>query len=155
MRKPLPILDQDDLRRFWEKVARGDSCWLWTAAQTGNGYGTFKVDGNMYAAHRIAYLLAFGPPEEDVLHRCGTPLCVRPEHLYDGDAKANARDRIGHGTHPGGEMNPRARLTETDVRMIRSSAEGDAALAARFGVAISTIYAARTGLTWRHLAAVD
>lgn len=50
-------------------------------------------------AHRVAWELARGPLAEGawVLHHCDNPPCVRPSHLFLGDALANAQDRDRKG----------------------------------------------------------
>ena len=52
------------------------------------GYGQFgvmipDVGRRMLRAHRFAWEVAYGaiPDGADVLQRCGTRLCVRPDHL--------------------------------------------------------------------------
>lgn len=73
--------------RFWSKVAKTETCWLWTASLDGSGYGQFftRVEGQRKSnrAHRLAYELVVGPiPEGLVLdHLCRNPKCVNPEHL--------------------------------------------------------------------------
>jgi hypothetical protein len=67
---------------FWSKVNKTQSCWLWTGARTGNGYGVFRVDHKMMMAHRVAYLLCKGQlPTLELDHLCRIRLCVNPEHL--------------------------------------------------------------------------
>jgi len=66
--------------RFWEKVDKQpgrNACWLWTASQTGQGYGQFEG-----RAHRTAWELTNGPIPDghDLHHTCGVKLCVRPSH---------------------------------------------------------------------------
>ncbi|KKK98687.1 hypothetical protein LCGC14_2640280 [marine sediment metagenome] len=85
--------------RFWERTNRGPDCWLWTGLKA-NGYGQMRTpEGKQEGAHRIAYRWANGdiPNGKMVLHRCGVKLCVKPEHLYIGGAKDNARDARRHG----------------------------------------------------------
>lgn len=69
--------------RFWSKVAKCDGCWIWGAAQTDQGYGSFRVDGRSVAAHRWAYVEARGPVPEglELDHLCRNRSCVRPDHL--------------------------------------------------------------------------
>lgn len=69
--------------RYWAKVRKTDSCWLWTAA-TQRGYGAFGVEGKLVRAHRYAYELLVGAiPDGLVLDHvvCDNPLCVRPDHM--------------------------------------------------------------------------
>jgi hypothetical protein len=72
--------------RFWAKVDKTETCWLWTGTRTGgNLYGYFRPNslGGMKLAHRIAYELLIGliPAGLELHHRCERPECVRPDHL--------------------------------------------------------------------------
>jgi len=96
-------LSDKHVERFWgyvEKIA-GIDCWLWTGTQGRHGYGVFKVRPMMYRAHRIAYELIKGeiPLGLNVCHKCDTPLCVRPDHLYVGTQKQNIGDSIRARRH--------------------------------------------------------
>jgi HNH endonuclease len=72
--------------RFWAKVVAAETgCWLWTGAQSRNGYGMFtRYDdepGN--CAHIWAFYAFFGevPDGLELDHLCRTRLCVNPLHL--------------------------------------------------------------------------
>ena len=82
--------------RFFSKVEKTKSCWLWVGAKTGNGYGAIKVNGKMRPAHRVSYELHLGPIPDGliVLHKCDNPGCVRPMHLRAGTHKDNTADMI-------------------------------------------------------------
>lgn len=79
------LLTPDAAERFWAKVAKSDTCWLWTGAKVGAGYGHFTQGGEqkMMLAHRWAYEALVGPiPEGLVLdHLCMVKACVNPAHL--------------------------------------------------------------------------
>jgi len=85
--------------RFWEKVDKSGSCWLWTSAVAGNGYGQFHVgprNASPRPSHRIAWELTHGAsiPEGAVIdHICFTPLCVNPAHLRATTTKLNVEYR--------------------------------------------------------------
>lgn len=89
-----------DPARFWPKVARGDGCWLWDGPMHGKtGYGQFNCDGSRCFAHRAAWILTHGPipPGMFICHRCDTPRCVRPDHLFLGTQSDNMRDMHSKG----------------------------------------------------------
>jgi len=52
----------------------------------------------MEKAPRVAFFLKRGYwPEPCALHHCDNTLCVRDEHLFEGDQGDNARDRASKG----------------------------------------------------------
>lgn len=83
--------------RFWAKVNKTASCWEWTAAQQGAGYGYIKAWGSMRLAHRVSYELANGPiPEGMVIdHICHNRACVNPGHLRLATRKQNNENQAG------------------------------------------------------------
>lgn len=67
--------------------------------------------------------------------------------------KANHADKRQHGTHREGVEIHCAKLTDTDVRQIKTALQqtSQTALARRFGVTQATISAIATGKTWKHV----
>ena len=74
-----PLIPSEE--RFWAKVNKTETCWLWTGARS-RGYGSFPMDG-LGGAHRWAYLHLVGPIPEglELDHLCRVRHCVRPDHL--------------------------------------------------------------------------
>jgi hypothetical protein len=69
---------------FWDRVEKTEGCWLWKGAHRGaRGYGVIIRGGRQIYAHRWAYEQTYGPIADGlhVHHRCGSPACVRPDHL--------------------------------------------------------------------------
>ena len=128
-------LVQDGLaRRFWEKVDRNGptqahvphlgNCWTWTGYLMPEGYGQVALPHNQGAAlsHQIAWQLTHGAIPEGlwVLHKCDNRVCVRPDHLFLGTHQDNMADMDAKGRRPRGESAPWSKLTEDQVRTIRT-----------------------------------
>lgn len=86
-------------------------------------------------------------------HLDGDPSNNALANLEWGTAAENAADRVRHGTAPRGAEAGRARLSESDVRSIRSlsATRSQQSIADEFGVAQTTVSAIVRGLIWRHL----
>lgn len=84
---------------FWAKVHKGERCWIWLGTKHYRGYGACAKAYGDTRAHRVSWKLTHGPiPKgQGVLHRCSTPLCVNPAHLYLGDQKQNMADCVAAG----------------------------------------------------------
>lgn len=118
----------DALReRFWGYVdCAGAGCWVWSAGKFSQGYGQFRAGKRKVKAHRAAYELVHGPIPDDLIvrHRCDNPPCCNPEHLVLGTHKDNSADRDTRGrSNPRwGARNPSAKLSTSDVALIRQLA---------------------------------
>lgn len=128
-------------------------CWISTHCWNEDGYG--RTGKKPRLAHRLSYEIHYGPIPAGLLvcHRCDTPSCVNPDHLFLGTDKENTQDckRKGRLRRSPGELNGSSVLTEENVLEIRSSELTAKALAVKFGVTPPSIYKARTGFTWAHV----
>lgn len=157
--------------RFEAKVERCpmSGCWLWSDAPDQDGYGRLGLSGpRTIKAHRLSFELHIGhvPDGLQVLHRCDTPACVNPAHLFlgthadnmaDMDAKGRRRNVAPYNPVRGSDR-PDARLTEEVVADARARlAAGErfhqGQLARALGVRQSTLSRAINGVTWRHVSA--
>lgn len=83
--------------RFFQKVLKTSTCWLWQAYITPNGYGQIGDGYDVKQAHRASYEMFKGPIPEGMFidHICHVRHCVRPEHLRLVTNKQNLENRAG------------------------------------------------------------
>jgi hypothetical protein len=159
------VLTQAEIDRFWSRCIKADGCWLWSGGVNSRGYGVFSVWRNgknkSFRAHRLAYELVKGAVSDGMMicHACDTPLCVRPDHLFEGTAHDNMQDCLQKGRFraPGtrcfGVVNGSSRLTWEKVREIRARfASGNvtkADLSRQYGITRQSIGDVIDGTTWR------
>lgn len=148
--------------RFFEKVEQGSpsECWQWKGSIEAVGYGKMTYHRKGYWAHRLAYEFYYGPIPEgtEVCHSCDNRSCVNPAHLFAGTRHDNVLDMYNknRNTFSGfqGEDHPRARLKESDIRVIRqrvAAGEPTRVLAEECGVCRSTIQKIAAGILWKHV----
>jgi len=82
--------------RFWERVEKTSTCWLWTGS-TNYGYGTFMIGGINTRAHRFSWELRRGPIPDGLVidHLCRIHECVNPDHLEPVTIQVNTLRGIG------------------------------------------------------------
>jgi hypothetical protein len=91
-----------------------------------------------------------------ICHRCDNPPCVNPDHLFLGTHADNVADRDAKGRRPApkGVVNGMAKLSEDDVRYIRSVPKRygrNKALAEKFGVSTGQISYILRRKNWGHI----
>lgn len=147
--------------RFFEKIIKTETCWIWNAAKDSKGYGRIGMGGRKgkdVFAHRLSYQIHRGeiPVNMLVCHKCDIPACVNPEHLFLGTQTDNMRDCVIKGRlnpfKPRGELNPKAKLNWDIVREIREKCFNSKALqknaAQHFKVSYETIQRIIRGTSW-------
>ena len=156
------------LERFLNKVTKTRKCWLWKGYTNKQGYGTFRFKGKIQRAHRVAYQLAVGPIPEGlfVCHKCDTPGCVRPSHLWAGTNQENIIDScrkgrtLGHVNDwlrknkdylPQGNNHKNSKLTAEQVVEIRNSGRTMRESATKYKVCDHTIWSLINRITWGHV----
>jgi hypothetical protein len=150
--------------KFWSRVVRHDEgCWEWRGGHISSGYGEIS-DYKPLLAHRVSWELHYGPIPEGmgVLHHCDNKECSRPDHLFLGDARANARDLVNKGLHYSrqhpekvlrGERHGMSKVTEEQVREIRELAGtmNQMQIAAKYGITHSAVSLIIRRKKWAHV----
>lgn len=111
-----------DVVLTWEKE---EECLIWPHSRSPSGYAQLRMDGQLRDVHLWACEDRHGPkpsPRHNVAHACGRGRggCVNPAHLRWATRVENEADKIEHGTSNRGKNNGQAKLTEAEVREIRS-----------------------------------
>lgn len=119
-------------------------CWLWLGGTQSQGYGVLGPKNAKVLASRFAYEKYRGPvpAKLHVLHKCDTPSCVNPDHLFVGTRRDNMQDASRKGRMHPGEADGMAKLTQQQVDQIRQDANRGVSkthLAQRFNVHRSQI----------------
>lgn len=163
--KPIPALNPKQILKFWQRVEKTDSCWLWSGCIGANGYGLFYLNGKQVLSHRVSYLLHSGgiPDGKFVLHNCPSgdnPKCVNPAHLWIGTNKDNMIDKCikGRANAPRGERSAFSKLTEDGVKEIRQQVAlgvSQTEMAIRFGINTGTVCRIVHGEKWKHVPLCD
>jgi len=154
-------LDQD-LLRFYQKVLRGRKprygnlpCSFWRGKTDQQGYPLFYFGGENLRAIRWLWGVKHRrtlPPSWDTHHLCGNRRCIELQHIQVLPHPPHIKLHAGAPDSPwAGTRNSMARLTPAIVRVIRRSKKTGRELARQFGVAETTISAARNGRTWAHV----
>lgn len=153
-----PLSAKERFSKYY--VIAPSGCWMWTGS-TSNGYGDISW-GSQFGkhgrtkAHRMSYILFKGylPFDKQVCHTCDTPLCVNPDHLFQGTGQDNMDDCVAKGRTCRGVRCHSAVLDPDKVRDIRNSyAAGEApkSLSSRYGIATASLWKVLRRKSWKHV----
>ena len=145
--------------RIYDNIKEDDEtgCFIWQKSKDSWGYGHIRIHGKLHKTHRIMYEEYVGeiPEGMKVCHRCDTPSCCNPDHLFLGTDADNMRDRDNKDRQARGESHGTSKLTEEDVKSIKELlSEGDLKqheLSAIFNVGSDVISRINTGKAWKHI----
>lgn len=142
----------DRLMDGCEKIDGG--CWVWNKSVASSGYGQIRWNYTNYRANRASYIVFKGeiPDGMVVRHTCDNKLCINPDHLILGSCKQNSEDMVARNRQAKGMKNGRSKLSENDVRAIKSSALSCSKTAKKFGISKSQAHKIMTGKAWSFIA---
>lgn len=84
---PVKRIPKTEPERFWAKVTKTETCWVWKSPEPVTGYGrfwgTWRGEPAYVGAHRYSYELHVGPIPDGLVidHLCRNRACVNPSHL--------------------------------------------------------------------------
>jgi hypothetical protein len=139
---------QIELHKNWK------GCWICISHHlAGHGYPYMKINQKGIGIHRYMYEKYIGkiPEKLCVLHKCDNRRCINPEHLFLGTKSDNSMDMFLKGRAAKGERNASSKLTENDIREIRSLDYSYRNLGKMFNVSHRTISLIKNYKTWKHV----
>lgn len=155
----------EQAKRFWSKVNKTESCWLWTKCKDKDGYGKFAITAppgvqpkqKHVRAHRLSWEMVNGeaPSTLVIMHSCDTPACVNPAHLSLGSQAQNRADCGAKGREPVGERHHSAKIDVATVRRVRELSVGGMGpirIAAKLGIGTGSACGIVYGRTWTSVA---
>ncbi len=160
---PLKVLPKHTAGPIKERLAKrscpepNTGCLLWFGVTNNKGYGIIYYQGKHTLTHRLSWSLANGPIPKGlfVLHKCDTPPCINPEHLFLGTQKDNIRDAVRKGrfntADKNGRNNPNTNLTNADVLAIREGNKTTSEFSKQYGIKNVAIRRIQRRITWRHI----
>ena len=128
------------LRLIFRRCVVG-TCWIWTGQLDKRGYGRLHTEARRKQfVHNVSYRTFIGPLPDGMEpdHLCRTPACFNPEHLEAVSQPENTR------------RGRQAKLTHTDVAIIRALDEPHTVTAGFFGVHPSTVCDIRNHRRWNY-----
>lgn len=135
--------------RLKQHASRVGDCLIWLGHVNADGYGEISYKGRRQRIHRYAWESAIGPIPVGmfVCHKCDTPACIEPSHLFLGTPADNMADKMAKGRH-----RVRRKLSErAATEILADSGSSCIALAKKYGIGSSQIHRIRTGKSWAHL----
>lgn len=84
------------IERFWQRVHKTETCWLWITESKNDNYGVLGIGrtGNV-RAHRLSWVMRHQrniPNNMEICHKCDVKRCVNPDHLFLGTHHDNMLD---------------------------------------------------------------
>jgi hypothetical protein len=155
---------EETIARMISKTVKDEvtGCWLWVGAVGGkNDYPSMHYKQRTHRATRVMFELTYGvvPDGLYVCHKCDTPKCINPEHLFLGTQKHNMIDASKKGRcvvpkQAKGSAHRNSVFTDDQVMDVRQKfydGATTASLAQEFGTAECTIKRVVSGKSYQNL----
>jgi hypothetical protein len=124
-------------------------CREWMGSRNDKGYGTLMKARKHVRVHRYVWEMAYGPIPDGmvIMHRCDNRACFRLDHLQLGTMADNSQDMAKKGRAGRGGTTTTPELV-MEIRTRFAAGERTVDLAAKYGLAVPTLYDMLSGRTW-------
>ncbi|MEJ7932562.1 hypothetical protein WG922_21510 [Ramlibacter sp. AN1015] len=152
----------DLIERIRAKCVEEGDCWIWQGGAGGLQRDQPRMHFNKKKrqVRRVVFTELLGGKlgkGHGVSTKCGTLLCVCPEHMKKTTTSERSKKAGERGDYSTPLRRARvalgkranSRLTPEAVREIRASDEAQPVIAARWGICRSTVSQIKLGKTWR------
>lgn len=120
-------MTQTEIDRFFAKVEKTDTCWIWNGATNANGSGSFRREGGRRTASAVHLAWRWAGKAElgrnRLKHSCANTACVNPDHLFAETAENNLQRRSR--LMPNGCIEWTGNKTKRGYGMLRVKGRGD------------------------------
>lgn len=146
----------EELKIYFKLFKKEQSnCWIFDGYKIKGGYGSITWNKKPWIAHRLSWYVFNGdiPKGQFICHKCDTPACVNPDHLFLGDYQVNSDDKVNKKRHRIGSKQPNAKLTEELVVELRKneSEYNIAELARQTNISEGALRHMFKRRTWKHI----
>jgi hypothetical protein len=168
------LIRGDDEARWVSKVDTSggeDACHHWLGRTNAHGYGCYHLQGKERLAHVVAWERENGPVPEgkQVDHECHNQAvslgscvpgicehrkCCNPRHMQLRTQQEHSSVTKFPDGHSRGSKNPGSKLTEKEVREIKSLLAAGMSLmfiGTSYGISKSTVSSIKRGKSWSYL----
>lgn len=154
------------IEKFWNNIDKNwisvtdiwTPCWLLNWSKSHWWYMRLYINWIEHRWHCLSWKIHNNqeiPPWMHICHKCDTPACVNPEHLFLWTPKENAQDKVKKwrartGDHRW-EKCWKAKLTEKQVLEIRNDNRSNIIIAKDYNIDKSSISDIKRRKTWKHI----
>lgn len=153
------------LEKFWNNIDKNwqsitpvwTPCWIWKWWTTHRWYWVVYLENKNKRVHCLSWELHnwLYDKKLQVCHKCDTPACCNPEHLFLWTAKENAQDKVrkwrAFSWNHKWEKCAQAKLTEKQVLNIRSDIRSNREIWREYNMDFSSISDIKRRKTWKHI----
>lgn len=139
-------------------VDQTSGCWNYTLYKDPEGRAKTQIGYKSVPTARLAFIVFKNKPMGDmfVCHSCDNPSCINPDHLWLGTHQDNMvdRDTKGRCQRPIGVKNNKCKLTEDNVREIRSlhkTGLSYSAISRNFNLSVNHVRHICLRHNWKHV----